>query len=131
MISALIAMRDSAVASVLLKNQNCRQPRHEFETRFPPGSLAASHRGFAFCVADPIASAHEPARIDPTPIDSSVKRFGDHSCNSCLFTGRARASEAHAPAISPHPRHPRNPWLKKFSSFEIFRELRLGFPGLG
>jgi hypothetical protein len=33
--------------------------RHEFETRLPPGSLAASHCGFAFCVADPIGSAHE------------------------------------------------------------------------
>ena len=33
--------------------------RHEFETRLPPGSLAASRRGFAFCVADPVGSAHE------------------------------------------------------------------------
>jgi len=36
-----------------------RQPRHEFETRLPPGSLAGSGRGFAFCVADPVGSAHE------------------------------------------------------------------------
>jgi hypothetical protein len=40
------------------------EPRHEFETRLPPGSLAASRRGFAFCVADPIGSAHEWTRID-------------------------------------------------------------------
>src|SRR5438874_13161204 len=32
---------------------------HEFETRLPPGWLAASLRGFAFCVADPIGSVHE------------------------------------------------------------------------
>jgi hypothetical protein len=30
MISALIAIRDSAVASVLLKNQNYLEARHEF-----------------------------------------------------------------------------------------------------
>jgi hypothetical protein len=41
------------------------EARHEFETRLPTDSLAASRRGFAFCVADPIGSAHEPARIDP------------------------------------------------------------------
>jgi hypothetical protein len=35
------------------------EPRHEFETRLPPGSLAASRRGFTFCVADPIGSAHK------------------------------------------------------------------------
>jgi hypothetical protein len=40
------------------------EPRLEFETRLPPGSLAASHRGFAFCVADPIGSAHESTQID-------------------------------------------------------------------
>jgi len=40
------------------------EPRPEFETRLPPGSLAASHRGFAFCVADPIGSAHESTQID-------------------------------------------------------------------
>jgi len=44
------------------------EARYEFETRLPPGSLAASHRGFAFCVADPIGSAHEPARIDPNQL---------------------------------------------------------------
>ena len=36
-----------------------RNREHEFETRLPPGSLAASRRGFAFYVADPIGSAHE------------------------------------------------------------------------
>jgi hypothetical protein len=35
------------------------EPRHEFETRFPHGSPAA----FAFCVADPIGTAHESRRI--------------------------------------------------------------------
>jgi hypothetical protein len=51
-----------------LKNQNCWIHDMKFETRLPPGSLAASHRGFAFCVADPIGSAHEPAGIDLKPI---------------------------------------------------------------
>jgi hypothetical protein len=39
------------------------EQRHEFETRLPPGSRAASRRGFAFCVANPIGSAHESTRI--------------------------------------------------------------------
>ena len=34
------------------------EPRHEFQTRLPPGRLAASRRGFALCVADPVGSAH-------------------------------------------------------------------------
>jgi hypothetical protein len=40
-----------------------RNREHEFETRLPPSSLAASRRGFAFCVADPIGSAQESTRI--------------------------------------------------------------------
>jgi len=55
------------------------EPRHEFETRLPPGSLAASRRGFAFCVADPIGSAHESrhefhesTRIDPPSVAAAI-----------------------------------------------------------
>jgi hypothetical protein len=33
--------------------------RHEFETRSLPRSLAATRRGFAFYVADPLSSIHE------------------------------------------------------------------------
>jgi hypothetical protein len=35
-------------------DQNFRLP---IETRLLPSSLAASHRGFAFCLADPVGSA--------------------------------------------------------------------------
>jgi len=58
MISALIAIRDSAVASVLLKNQNYLEARHEF---------------------------HEPARINPNQVSPALRDLiRDHSCNSCL-----------------------------------------------
>ena len=33
--------------------------KHEFETRSLPRSLAATRRGFAFYVADPLSSIHE------------------------------------------------------------------------
>jgi hypothetical protein len=33
--------------------------RNEFETRSHPCSLAATRRGFAFYVADPVSSIHE------------------------------------------------------------------------
>ena len=33
--------------------------RHEFETRSLPRSLAATRRGFAFYVADPLSSIHK------------------------------------------------------------------------
>jgi hypothetical protein len=36
--------------------------RHEFETRSLPRSLAATRRGFAFYLADPISSLHEFTR---------------------------------------------------------------------
>jgi hypothetical protein len=51
------------------------EPRHEFETRLPPGSLAASRRGFAFCVADPIGSAHESTRIGTNGESEALRRF--------------------------------------------------------
>ncbi len=50
------------------------EPRHEFESRLPPGSLAASRRGFAFCVADPIGSAHESTRIDTNGESEALRR---------------------------------------------------------
>ena len=84
------------------------EPRHEFETRLPPGSLAASRRDFAFCVADPIGSAHESrhefhewTRIDTNREGEALRCFRrtcaalhelappairGHWCNSCLVS---------------------------------------------
>jgi hypothetical protein len=36
-----------------------KNERHEFETRLLPRSLAATRRGFAFYVADPLSSIHK------------------------------------------------------------------------
>src|SRR4029077_14946702 len=71
-----------------------RQPRHEFLTRSPPGALAASRRGLAFCVADPIGSAHKPARIDPHQL-TEVSRGSWPFVIRVSFPS-PRASEAHA-----------------------------------
>jgi sugar lactone lactonase YvrE/tetratricopeptide (TPR) repeat protein len=48
--------------------------RQEFETRLLPRSLAATRRGFAFYVADPLSSIHEFTLNDPTT-DSSLRQF--------------------------------------------------------
>ena len=77
------------------------EPRPEFETRLPPGSLAASHRGFAFCVADPIGSAHESTQID---IDGFALESGalatlrGTSADSPAFAMLRRGKQEFAPA---------------------------------
>ena len=123
-----------------------RQPRHEFETRLPPGSLAASRRGFAFCVADPIGSGHESARIDRNLLTQLCRQTRGHSCTSCPFP-KSPGKRSACPTIpsmrgrrclprrlvSPEPcAKAEAPWrrrIKKFSRFKNFRELRPEFPG--
>jgi len=70
--------------------------RHELETRLPPGSLAASHRGFAFCVADPIGSAHEPARIDLHQLTQVLR---DSCLKSLVFLKNSRELRPEFPGL--------------------------------
>jgi hypothetical protein len=49
--------------------------RHEFETRSFPESLAACPRGFAFYLADPIASVHEFAQKEDTNLINFHEAF--------------------------------------------------------
>src|SRR5438046_9734105 len=41
-----------------LTDTNQSRENHGFETRSFPRSLAATHRGFSFCLANPISSIH-------------------------------------------------------------------------
>jgi hypothetical protein len=58
--TALVRNWSSLFLNSILEICDCRFP---IETRLLPSSLAASHRGFAFCLADPIGSAADFEQI--------------------------------------------------------------------
>jgi hypothetical protein len=62
------------------------EPSHEFENRLPPGSLAASPRGFAFCVADPIGSTHESTCLE-SPRRPTVTHQLEHALAKVRLRG--------------------------------------------